>query len=118
MLSCVAVVLDLAIAKIAITTAEASETRMVNRRLKKQNEVLLRQLHDALTSQDANVTGETLSTSNEIPYTLSESDIALLDGQKRSPVKSSSSALSRGSVSTDHRQRLIQFFTYVRNTSY
>jgi hypothetical protein len=93
--------------QVSVAMAEASEARMVNRRLKKQNELLLTQIRTlvdeareqkiAHPSEDheEKQTGRALNISQAaslpdheetgtVPYTLNEADLALLNGQPRS----------------------------------
>uniref|UniRef100_A0AAV2YLL5 GOLD domain-containing protein n=1 Tax=Lagenidium giganteum TaxID=4803 RepID=A0AAV2YLL5_9STRA len=111
--------------QISVAMAEASEARMVNRRLKKQNELLLTQIRSlvdeardrekqteqtnrpvttepAATSQPAAIASEGVSPDSDVPYTLTEADIALLNGRppvdaQTSPARSSSSRRSSAS---------------------
>ena len=76
--------------------AEDNEMRMVNRRLKNQNEILLKQLRDAVVRPEKEKV-----TEESIAYTLSSSDIAMLNGV---PVG------RRSTDSTDHRYRLTECF--------
>ena len=133
--------------QVAVAIAEASEARMVNRRLKKQNELLLTQIRTlvddarrqeseaaiaAAADPDASgppppSTNSATATADEssestVAYTLSEADLAVLNG--RPPPSSSSSRTpprkqpSRRSTrasqaaqgdNDDYRARLIAF---------
>lgn len=103
----------------ALARAEVAEARMVNRRLKKQNELLLGQLRslvrkssfDDLKSHD--LSHETKEEEGAIPYTLNASDLALLNGQRRAagnPEAKPSSFSMIERQGSSHHDRLVAFF--------
>lgn len=146
--------------QVAVAMAEASEARMVNRRLKKQNELLLTQIRTLINdaeetdkklrelqdralqadtkmkppsdSEGENSTGaedvatalgedEEAEEDQSVPYTLSDADIALLNGQSRAhqlpdaegageEVASPPSSPRMDRAENPYRERLVAFF--------
>ncbi|KAF0698834.1 Aste57867_10558 [Aphanomyces stellatus] len=92
--------------QVAVAMAEACEARMVNQRLKRQNELLLSQMRSMVDDDKHKETrAEHVSP---LPSTITAADIALLNGQPE--VQHVKPADWKSLQPNPYRQRLVQFF--------
>ncbi|KAH9087192.1 hypothetical protein Ae201684P_000604 [Aphanomyces euteiches] len=93
--------------QVAVAMAEACEARMVNQRLKRQNELLLSQIRTMVDDEEKAKAKSELEDS-PLPSTITAADIALLNGQPEGQVIAKTDWQSL--QPNPYRQPLIQFF--------
>ncbi|OQR85667.1 hypothetical protein ACHHYP_11579 [Achlya hypogyna] len=90
--------------QVAVALAEAAEARMVNTRLKRQNELLLSQMRSLV---DASSVPTPPPAPSPAPSTLTAQDVAMLNGEPFAPEKKTALSLTPNPF----REKLVAFFT-------
>ncbi|OQS04700.1 myosin [Thraustotheca clavata] len=93
--------------QVSVALAEAHEARMVNKRLKLQNELLLSQIRSLVDNSSKKQEEEEKQQLNEIPTTLTAQDVAMLNGQPYTPSDPQKTLTLRPNP---YREKLIAFF--------
>ncbi|EQC25715.1 hypothetical protein SDRG_16417 [Saprolegnia diclina VS20] len=96
--------------QVAVALAEAHEARMVNTRLKRQNELLLSQMRSLVDTASAPAPVD-VPAPVEVPTTLTAQDLAMLNGEPYTPATTKAATLRADLRPNPFREKLTAFFT-------